>query len=556
MDQPSTKHCKCNGIRSLTRFGLILLITYLGLSLSTAQAGIHFTLMSSGSVPQPAEINLINALNESSLPLKKPLLNLYQLRNYKLLWSDGEQYNENAKQLLHVIQQASQFGLDAKDYDAELLQEFIEATSIDPSLLSKSDIVFSHAYMKLASHISNGKTIDSHSILNSNDALLASLSAAADNNTVQATISDLQPSHSHYRHLIKAIANYKQIEADIDYQQTPIQLSQRSYELGDYSAGIPKLRKLLNLLGDYDQDDFTSELFDEPLMLAVSQFQIRHGLDPDGVLGKQTVRALNTPIWKRIQQLELNLARAQALPDISVGRHLLVNIPAYKLYLYDNQQLTYQSNVVVGKKKHKTPLISSQLTKIVLSPYWNVPKSITYNEIIPALRRDPNYLAKNNMKLLSTDSNQARIINPDSIDWFNLDQANTNFRVRQEPGIRNSLGNIKFIFPNRYSVYLHDTPSRQLFALPRRAFSHGCIRLEDPFGLAETLISDDLGWSKYDLLHLSKQSKSKTVPLSESVPIHITYMTAWADEQGIVNFRPDIYNRDTQMLASLYNAEN
>ena len=290
--------------------------------------------------------------------------------------------------------------------------------------------------------------------------------------------------------------------------------------------------------------------------MPLSKFQTRHGLNADGILGKQTVRALNIPIWKRIQQLELNLARAQALPDISAGRHLLVNIPAYKLYLYDNQQLTYQSNVVVGKKKHKTPLISSQLTKIILSPYWNVPKSITNNEIIPALQRDPHYLAKNNMKLLSTDSNQARIINPDSIDWFNIDQMNTNFRVRQEPGARNSLGNIKFIFPNRHSVYLHDTPSRRLFASPQRAFSHGCIRLEDPFGLAETLVSNDLGWSKYELLDLSKQSKSKTVPLSEAVPIHITYMTAWADEQGIVNFRPDIYNRDTQVLASLYNAKN
>jgi murein L,D-transpeptidase YcbB/YkuD len=308
-------------------------------------------------------------------------------------------------------------------------------------------------------------------------------------------------------------------------------------------------------LGDYNHNDLSSESLDGSLMLAISQFQSRHGLDADGILGKQTVRELNIPIWKRTQQLELNLARAQALPDITSGRHLLVNIPAYKLYLYDNQKLTYQSNIVVGKKKHKTPLISSQLTKIILSPYWNVPKSITYNEIIPALQRDPDYLAKNNMKLLSTDSHQARVIDPDSIDWFDIDQANINFRIRQEPGSRNSLGNIKFIFPNHHSVYLHDTPSRRLFALPKRAFSHGCIRLEDPFGLAETLVANDLGWSKYDLLDLSKQSKSKTVPLREAVPIHITYMTAWVDEQGIVNFRPDVYNRDTQVLASLYNAK-
>ncbi|MFK7794743.1 MAG: murein L,D-transpeptidase [Gammaproteobacteria bacterium] len=533
----------------------ILLAACLGFT-STVQAGIHFTLMGSGSLPQAEEISLITELKDSSLPLKKSLKSLYQLRNYKLIWSDGEKYNDNAKQLLSTIQQSHEFGLNAFDYDAESLQSFLQKSEANPTLLGKSDILFSHAYVKLASHISRGKLTDSQATFNNEELLLATLNEGADNNAIHSTINDLQPKNNHYRNLVAALTNYKQIEARIDHQQAPLKLSKRSYQLGDYSSEIPKLRTLLHVYGDYRGNDLSSQLLDEPLMLAVSEFQSRHGLDTDGVVGKQTVRALNTPIWKRIQQLELNLARARSLPDLSTGRHLLVNIPAYKLYLYDDQQLTYQSNVVVGKKKHKTPLITSELTKIILSPYWNVPKSITYNEIVPAIQRDPNYLAKNNMKLLSTDSNQARIINPETIDWFNIDQANTNFRVRQEPGVRNSLGNIKFIFPNRHSVYLHDTPSRRLFALPQRAFSHGCIRVEDPFGLAETLISNDLGWSKYDLLDLSKQSKSKTVPLSESVPIHITYMTAWADEQGIVNFRPDIYNRDTQVLASLYNADN
>jgi murein L,D-transpeptidase YcbB/YkuD len=553
--QQAFKHRLHRDILSYASIGFILLAACLGFSAS-AHAGIHFTLMGSGSVPQPPEITLINALKTSSLPLKRPLTSLYQLRNYKLIWSDGSQYNDNAKQLLNAIQQANEFGLNAFDYDADLLQDFLEATAVDPILLSKSDIVFSHAYVKLASHISNGRLTDSQSIINSDDLLLGKLNEAANNNAIHTTINDLLPKYGHYKNLVKALTTYRHIEERIDYQQAPLKLSKRSYQLGDHSTEIPKLRKLLHAFGDYKHDDFSSETLDSTLMLAISEFQTRHGLDADGILGKQTVRALNVPIWKRIHQLELNLARAQALPDISAGRHLLVNIPAYKLYLYDNQQLTYQSNVVVGKKKHKTPIISSQLTKIILSPYWNVPKSITHNEIIPAIQRDPNYLAKNNMKLLSTDSNLARVINPNSIDWFNIDQANTSFRVRQEPGARNSLGNIKFIFPNRHSVYLHDTPSRRLFALPKRAFSHGCIRLEDPFGLAETLISRDLGWSKYELLDLSKQSKSKTVSLSEAVPIHITYMTAWADEQGIVNFRPDIYNRDSQVLASLYNAGN
>ncbi len=555
MANPAVKHSSHREFHHNAGFNFILLAICLAFS-NAVHAGIHFTLMGSGTIPHATEINLINALKTSSLPLKQPLTNLYQLRNYKLIWSDGEQLNDNARQLVTLIQQAENFGLDASDYDAGLLQDFLEASYIDPVLLSKSDIVFSHAYVKLASHISLGKLADTQSSLHEDGPLLATLNDAANNNDIHSTINSLQPNNNHYKSLVKALAHYRQIEAQIDHQHSPLKLSKKSYQLGDYSSEIPKLRKLLYAFGDYQDNDLSSELLDESLTLAIIKFQLRHGLDADGVLGRQTTRALNVPVWKRIQQLELNLARAKALPDISTGRHLLVNIPAYKLYLYDNQQVTYQSNVVVGKKKHKTPVISSRLTKIVLSPYWNVPKSITHNEIVPALQRDPDYLAKNNMKLLSTDSNQARIINPDSIDWFNINQANSNFRVRQEPGARNSLGNIKFIFPNPHSVYLHDTPSRRLFALPQRAFSHGCIRLEDPFGLAETLVSNELGWSKYDLLDLSKQTRSKTLPLKEAVPIHLTYMTAWADEQGIVNFRPDIYNQDTQVLASLYNTNN
>ncbi len=514
-------------------------------------AGSHLTLMSSGLTPQASELNIIHALNHSTLPLKKTLNELYQLRDYKLIWSDGKKYNDNAKQLLLSIQTATQFGLNPFDYDAELIHSFLAATSIDENLLSKSDVVFSHAYVKLASHINQGKLKDTQTLFNQDKTLLTALNNAADTNSIRTAISELQPKHTPYKNLVKALEFYKKL----NIADETIKLTERSYELGDRSSEIPKIRQRLFQLGDLSSDDLNSDLFDESLMVGVSHFQIRHGLQADGILGRQTVRELNIPIWQRIQQLELNLARAQSLPDISTGKHLLVNIPAYKLYLYNNQQLSYESNVVVGKKKHKTPVISSELTKIILSPYWNVPRSITKNEIIPELQKDPHYLSKNNMRLISTKPQQSRFIDPHSIDWSNLDTSDLDFRVRQEPGKDNSLGNIKFIFPNHHSVYLHDTPARNLFALPRRAFSHGCIRLEDPFGLAETLLSSSTGWSKYDLLNITKQSKSRTLPLEQPIPIHLTYMTAWADDQGIINFRPDIYNQDSQVLASLYNAD-
>lgn len=546
---------KQNAQHLSSRISPVILVLLAMLITTSSVSANHLTLISTGLTPNPDQINIFNTLSKTTLPLKKSLNAFYQLRDFKLVWSDGESYHDNTKQLIQAIQRASIYGLTPAEYDYQLLESFLKATSIDRSLISKSDVVFSHAYIKLVSHMKKGRLNDTQSLYNNRHYLLSMLSSAADDNKIFDVINKLKPKHDPYNNLIKALNHYR----SLNISDNVIKLTERSYELGDSSSEIPKIRLLLKQFGDLELDqanenELASELFDENLMTAVRRFQMRHGLTADGILGKRTVRELNTPIWRRIQQLELNLARAQSLPDISSGKHILVNIPAYKLYLYDNHQLTYKSNVVVGKKKHKTPVISSELTKIILSPYWNVPRSITRNEIIPKVQQDPHYLVKNNMRLLSTTSRYSDYIDPYTIDWHSVDPYNLNFRVRQEPGHKNSLGKIKFIFPNSHSVYLHDTPSRGLFAQQQRAFSHGCIRLEDPFGLAETLLSKSTGWSKYDLLDISKQSRSKTLPLDNPVPIHLTYMTAWADELGIVNFRPDIYNQDSKPLASLYNA--
>ena len=199
-------------------------------------------------------------------------------------------------------------------------------------------------------------------------------------------------------------------------------------------------------------------------------------------------------------------------------------------------------------------MFSSKLTELVLNPYWNVPKSITSKEIIPKLQQDPDYLARNNMKVLGIFNNQTHVVNPEAVDWSSINLTDLPFRIRQDPGAQNSLGRIKFIFPNAYSVYLHDTPSRHLFASNNRAYSHGCIRLEDPLGLAEVLLSDINTWSKDDLSYFVKRKRPKTIKLDNPIPIHITYMTAWVDDQAIINFRLDIYKRDRKFTSTLYNA--
>ena len=510
------------------------------------------------SNPENTQItSFIDVLNNSSLPLKDEVTKLYQLQNYNLIWSNGKQYNANAFELLEFIRHVDNLGLNPVDYDVNVIQYLLDSTINDTNLLRKSDITLTHAYIKLARHLEKGKYIGASLLQNEEYSLIDILNEAIDNYAVTIALENLQPNNPSHSKLVLALKKYRSLKDKYE----PIELNKRSLTLGDKSPEIIKLRKRLYVYGDYTGNDLHSDglnlysdVLDEPIALAISKFQSRHGLEADGILGKKTVHEINRPIADRIQQLELNLERTRHLPSINQGRHLIINIPEYQLYVNENGKTIYQSRVVVGKRKNKTPIFSSELTQLILNPYWNVPNSITNKEIIPMIQQDPDYLAKNNMKVLGIFNNQTHEINPETLDWSSIDLTGTPLRIRQEPGAKNSLGRIKFIFPNTYSVYLHDTPARSLFTHSQRAFSHGCIRVEDAFGLAEVLLADNEDWSKDDLYYLVNRSRNKTVKLDTPMPIHITYMTAWVDDQDVVHFRPDIYNRDRKFANSLYNA--
>ena len=502
------------------------------------------------------QVNYIKyALKHSNFSHKKELKTLYELQGYELIWSNGEIYNDNAEELYSILLRADDFGLNPQDYDVGIIKYFLTTIS-DPKLISKSDATFSHAYIKFSKHLALGKFNTSNKALVEEYSLIEILNDAINNRAITIALENFIPYNTTYEKLSAALKQYRAIEENHE----PIFLHKKSLSIGDRSNEIIKLKKRLHAFGDYSSDslhgniDLDSDLLDESVALAISKFQLRHGLEADGILGRNTVRELNKSIAERIYQLELNLDRSRTLPDLSNKRHLVINIPDYRLYLIENDQTIYQSRVVVGKKKHKTPLLSSELTELILNPYWHVPKSIANNEIIPKLLHDPGYLEKNNMKVLGKVDNKTRLINPETIDWTSINLSDAALRIRQDPGKSNSLGRIKFIFPNSYNVYLHDTPSRYLFAHNQRAYSHGCIRVEDPFGLVEVLLADDNSWSMDDLYQFLNRNRTKTVKLANSIPIHITYMTAWVDDHGIVNFRPDIYKRDSQFATSLYNA--
>ncbi|HEY4964791.1 MAG TPA: L,D-transpeptidase family protein, partial [Puia sp.] len=318
-----------------------------------------------------------------------------------------------------------------------------------------------------------------------------------------------------YNLLKSALKKYRQLETTASWK--PI-TTKSVFKLNDHSPDISSLRKRLFELGDL-REDSGSELFDDSLQRAVKSFQYRYGMEQDGVAGVAFLRYINTPLQETIRKIIINMERARWVP-LDLKRHyLIINIPSFTLYAYDADTIHFSMNVVVGKDVHKTVLFSGDIKYIVFSPYWDIPPSILKNEILPGIRRDPNYLKRNNM------------------EWVGN-------RVRQKPGPKNSLGLVKFLFPNSYNIYLHDTPAKSLFEKSARAFSHGCIRLGEPEKLADYLLKDDPNWTPEKIKTAMHAGMEKYVTLKNPVPVYIGYLTAFVDNQGRINIRDDVYKRD------------
>ncbi|HTB24670.1 MAG TPA: L,D-transpeptidase family protein [Puia sp.] len=316
--------------------------------------------------------------------------------------------------------------------------------------------------------------------------------------------------------LLKAtLKKYRQLETSAEWK--PIDVKNK-YKLNDRSPDITLIRKKLYELGDLKQDD-GSEIFDDGLQTGIKLFQTRYGMTDDGIAGTEFLRYLNTPIQDYIRKIIINMERARWLPLDLKSHYLIINIPSFTLYAYDLDTLDFSMNVVVGRNVHKTVLFSGDIKYVVFSPYWDIPPSILKNEILPGIQKDPNYLKRNNM------------------EWVGN-------RVRQKPGPKNSLGLVKFLFPNSYNIYLHDTPAKSLFQQSTRAFSHGCIRLGEPEKLAVYLLRNDSDWTETKIDAAMHKGVEKYVTLKNPVPVYIGYMTAFVDNKGRINFRDDIYKRD------------
>jgi len=291
--------------------------------------------------------------------------------------------------------------------------------------------------------------------------------------------------------------------------------------------------------------------FSPDLEAAVKRFQARHGLDEDGIVGAATMRALNVSAAARVRQIRLNMERWRWLPQDLGARHLIVNIAGFALRLVDHEQEIMRMRVVAGQPYRQTPVFSDTISYLVLNPYWHVPHRIAVEDKLPLIKQNPDYLAQQHMTLLRGWGADAQVIDPATVDWSAVTADNFPYRLRQDPGPQNALGRVKFMFPNRHNVYLHDTPSRSLFTRAERSFSSGCIRLERPLALARYLLADQSAWTAARIQQVLDTNVERTVPLKQKVPVHLQYWTAWAERDGTVHFRRDVYERDASLARAL-----
>jgi murein L,D-transpeptidase YcbB/YkuD len=287
-----------------------------------------------------------------------------------------------------------------------------------------------------------------------------------------------------------------------------------------------------------------SAIYDAALIDAVKSFQELHSIAATGIVDAKTLAAMNVPLEARIQQVALNLQRWRWMPDELGEQHFFVNIPYFTLVARESGKPVVDIRVVVGKPGNNTPVFSEEMETVVFSPYWNIPDSIAEGETAPAIARDPNYLTRQGIEIMRVSGGTTQTLKASEVDWNNPDAAK-GLVFRQKPGAGNALGHVKFLFPNKHNVYLHDTPADSLFAKPGRAFSHGCVRVEEPETLAKYVLEGYPEWDEKSILEAMHSGNEKHVRLKTKIPVHIAYFTAWVDENGGLHFQPDIYGYDT-----------
>ena len=468
----------------------------------------------------------------------------YADRGFAAYWTAGP---SRAVALLGALGEADSHGLPASRYRAEEVARALEAGDV-----GEAEIAATRAFLAYARDMTGGVLVPSRvdGEINlkperpSDAALLARLAAEP----AAEAIAGLEPAAAEYRALIAERARLEVVAATGAWGE-PVPAGP-ALRLGDRDPRVVALRDRLAALGHpAGLGDGGADRFDTALHAALEAFQAENGLIADGILGPRTLATLNASPEDRIGQILVNLERLRWMPDDLGDRHVLVNIPAFTTSVFEDGARVYHTRSVVGETKTQTPEFSDRMTYLVVNPTWYIPDSIARRVYLPQLRQDPTVLARNNMRLFTRSGTE---IDPGLVDFAALGDSFP-FRVRQNPSPSNALGRVKFMFPNQFAIYLHDTPNRELFDRDARAFSNGCVRLEDPFELAHYLLAPQLDDPERQFQAWVDARSERYVTLEKPIAVHITYRTAWADEGG-VHFREDVYGRDARVLAALREA--
>ncbi len=460
----------------------------------------------------------------------------YDRRRYAPAWIGERGVRPEADDLIAALADAPADGLDPERYRlADLRQRLAQVKATPtPGDLAEIDLRLTDAFLRLAADLRNGAVNpqliypDCELDIPEVD-LTAVLESALAAGRVRPSLAGLAPAHAGYQSLKAALAATRSVAARGGWPAVPDGPPLRA---GDRNARVAALRARLEASGDLAPDASPAEardLFDAPLQAGLRKFQDRHGLDPGGA-GKATLAALNVPAGQRVRQIEINLDRWRWLPHDLGERYIMVNIAGFTFDLVEDGRPALSMRVVAGKPTNRTPMFTGRMTNIVLNPSWHVPAAIAKKEVIPHMQRDPGYLAR---------------------EGFEVTGSGSSMEIRQKPGPKNALGRVKFLFPNRFDVYLHDTPSRSLFSRTVRSFSHGCIRVEKPVELAEYLLKDDPAWTPQKIAAALAKGREQWVSIPKPLPVHLVYWTAWTDDAGTLQLRDDIYGRDKPLLEIL-----
>jgi murein L,D-transpeptidase YcbB/YkuD len=487
------------------------------------------------------------------------LRQFYEGRSYAAAWfadtGAGLTLLPAAQSLRQVTAGADADGLLPSDYHSAAIAARVEAT--DPARQAELDVLLTDALMDYAGDVHHGR-VPPHSIAEEFALVPPAIDVAATATAALAAsdlpsfLAGLAPNRPGYLGLKRALRTLRAIEAAGGWPR----LSE-DFELspGAGNAAVRVLRRRLAVTGDLDAKLPVTPLYDQAVKAAVQRFQRRHGLEPDGVVRESTRAALNVGVAERIVSVIANMERERWMPDDLGPRRVLVNVPGFNLRAVADGKVVLEMPVIVGTRVRRTPIFGSQITSLIWNPTWSVPTKLAREDILPKLRRDPNYLAEQHIALYDGSFSGGRV-NPARIDWETFRDINR-FRLRQMPGAHNALGQVKFNIPNDFDVYLHDTPHREKFGKAVRTFSSGCVRVGNPMALADFVLADMPEWTEERRSQVLKKGETRLVTLRTPVPVYLLYQTAWVDDQGLIQFREDIYGRDAQVIQAIRrNAES